>query len=195
MSVIIIAITIHEFSHAITADKLGDSTPRSQGRISLFPTDHLDPFGTIMMVITTITGYGIGWGRPVMTNPRNFAHPTRDSAIVAVAGPISNILQAIVFAGLFRIFQHASDPIVLFFETGVFVNLSLALFNMIPIGPLDGHWVMQSVLPRDLAAQYERINSAYGSMVFIGLVLMAPGVLTALIFPPVIAMAKILIGP
>ncbi len=194
MAVLILAITIHEFSHAITADKLGDPTPRSQGRISLFPTDHLDPLGTLMMLITAYTGYGIGWGRPVMTNPRNFEHPVRGSALVAIAGPISNILQAIVFAGLYRLMPNLSDSVQTLFILGVYINLSLALFNMIPIGPLDGHWVIQAILPRDLSMQYERLNRAYGSMVFIGLVLMAPGVLRSLISPSVLSMAKILIG-
>src|SRR4051812_20105175 len=98
MAVVVIAITIHEFAHAITADRLGDPTPRRQGRLTLFPTDHLDPIGTIMMVVSALSGYGFGWGKPVQTNPLNFRKPIRDGAIVAIAGPISNILQALVFA-------------------------------------------------------------------------------------------------
>lgn len=194
MAVLIIAITIHEFSHAITADRLGDPTPRSQGRISLFPTDHLTFFGTLMMVITSITGYGIGWGKPVMTNPRNFDSPRLFSGYVAIAGPISNILQAIVFAILFRVFHNASGPVAYFILMGVVVNISLACFNMIPIGPLDGHWVIQALLPRDLANKYEEVNNAYGQMVFLGLVLMAPGLLSSIITPPVAYVCSHLLG-
>src|ERR1041385_4814712 len=92
MAVLIIAITIHEFAHAITADRLGDPTPRRQGRISLLPPDHLDPLGTVMMVLSSLTGCGIGWGKPVQTNPGNFRTPRKDQGIVAIAGPISNVL-------------------------------------------------------------------------------------------------------
>ena len=192
MGVLIIAITIHEFSHAITADKLGDPTPRGQGRISLLPPDHLDPLGTVMMVITTITGFGIGWGKPVMTNPRNFAHPRIDSGKVAIAGPISNILQALVFALLYRLtFTMAmGTPLAFFMRAGVLVNLSLAFFNMIPIGPLDGHWVIQAVLPSELAAKYQDWNRMYGGIVFLGAVLMAPGLIGTLIMPAVLAIYR-----
>src|SRR6185436_8561002 len=103
MATLIIAITIHEFAHAITADKLGDPTPRNQGRISLLPPDHLDPLGTIMMVLSSLTGFGIGWGKPVLTNPGNFKNPKRDQGFVAIAGPISNVLQALAFATILQI--------------------------------------------------------------------------------------------
>ncbi|MEP6756479.1 MAG: site-2 protease family protein [Chthonomonadales bacterium] len=192
IGVLIIAITIHEFSHAITADKLGDPTPRGQGRISLLPPDHLDPLGTIMMVITTITGFGIGWGKPVMTNPRNFAHPRIDGGKVAIAGPISNILQALVFALLYRLTfsMVLGSPIGFFMRTGVAVNLALAFFNMIPIGPLDGHWVIQAVLPSEQAARYQDWNRAYGGIVFFGAVIMAPGLISSLIMPAVLAIYR-----
>jgi Zn-dependent protease len=195
MGVLILAITIHEFAHAITADRLGDPTPRSQGRISLFPTDHLDPIGTIMMVLSTISGFGIGWGKPVQTNPRNFRNPRRDSGIVAIAGPISNILQAIVFSLLIRASHGLAgdSPIGTFFILGLSINLSLAFFNMLPIGPLDGHWVVQWLLPREQANRYEVWNQAYGGFIFLGCVLMAPGVIGAIIGPAVFTCAKLLL--
>lgn len=199
MAVLIIAITIHEFAHAITADRLGDPTPRSQGRISLLPPDHLDPLGTLMMAVTSITGMGIGWGKPVLTNPNNFKNPRRDQAIVAVAGPISNVLQAIVFALLIRVVglqrgEEGVSPVSLFLLMGVYVNLSLAFFNLIPIAPLDGSWIMTAILPYELAMTYYRWMLMYGPMVFIGIVLLAPSVVSALIGPPVNAVASALLA-
>ena len=175
MSALVIALTVHEFAHAITADKLGDPTPRSQGRISLLPPDHLDPLGTVLMILSSLSGFGIGWGKPVQTNPGNFKNPRRDSGIVAIAGPISNILQAIVFALLFRAFSATGSELLLaFFLIAIQVNIGLAVFNMIPIAPLDGHWVMTAILPREQAISYMNWNRAYGMYVFLALVLLNP---------------------
>ncbi|HXG24114.1 MAG TPA: site-2 protease family protein [Chthonomonadales bacterium] len=194
MGVLILAITIHEFAHAITADRLGDPTPRNQGRISLFPIDHLDPIGTLMMAITSLTGIGIGWGKPVMTNPSNFRNPRRDSAIVAVAGPVSNILQAIVFALIFRALGgfESGNSIVELLQTGVFVNLSLAFFNLIPIAPLDGHWIMTAILPYQQAIAYRNWMLMYGPFVLLALVFLGRPVLSAILGPPVTTVASIL---
>src|SRR5258708_12940737 len=147
MAVLIIAITIHEFAHAITADKLGDPTPRRQGRISLLPPDHLDPLGTVMMVLSTISGMGIGWGKPVQTDPGNFRSPRKDQGIVAIAGPISNILQALVVAAIFQLLArtHVLGGIIKdFLELGITINLSLASFIIIPLYPFAVSRITQS---------------------------------------------------
>jgi Zn-dependent protease len=199
MAVIVIAITVHEFAHAITADRLGDPTPRRQGRLTLFPTDHLDPVGTIMMILSSITGFGIGWGRPVQTNPLNFRKPVRDGAIVAIAGPISNILQALIFTavihgvGVDRA-RSMEGPLEYFLMQGLYINLSLAFFNMLPIGPLDGHWVIQAVLPRDQAEAYYRWNLAYGGFIFLALILFGRGLISALYWPAVEKVGFFLLG-
>lgn len=198
MAVLIIAITIHEFAHAITADRLGDPTPRSQGRISLLPPDHLDPLGTLMMAISALIGFGIGWGKPVLTNPRNFRNPRRDQAIVAIAGPISNMLQAVVFALLIRLLakQGMSEPIGMFLIVGLTANLSLAFFNLIPIAPLDGHWILTALLPAQQAMAYKNFMNAYGSFIFLFLIIFERqlGIIHMVIGPPVQFFARLLLG-
>ena len=194
MAVLVLAITVHEFFHAITADRLGDPTPRRQGRLTLFPTDHLDPVGTIMMVVSSISGFGIGWGRPVLTNPLNFRKPVRDGAIVAIAGPFSNILQALVYAVIMHFMGGPSldSPVGFFIFMGMFINVSLAFFNMLPIGPLDGHWVIQALLPRDIAERYYRWNLQYGGFIFLGLVLFGGSFLGRLIGPAILTTVRAL---
>ncbi len=198
MAVLVIAITIHEFAHAITADRLGDPTPRSQGRISLFPTDHLDPVGSIMMVLSSLVGFGIGWGKPVMTNPGNFKNPRRDGAIVAVAGPISNLIQATIFALILRatISQDLSPSVAYFLLMGVYINLSLAFFNLIPIAPLDGSWIMTAILPYQQAMAYRAWMGQYGMLLFLGLILFERQlhIINSLIGPPVTYCARLLLG-
>jgi len=191
---LILAITVHEFSHAFSADRLGDPTPRRQGRISLLPPDHLDPIGTIMMVITTITGFGIGWGKPVMVNPGNFRNPRRDNGVVAIAGPLSNVVLATLFALVLRFGVVSTESMLgAFLLAGVLVNLSLFVFNLLPISPLDGSSVLTALLPHDLAMRYRGWMQAYGPLVFLALVLLFPRVLGMVIGPPVDAMMRLLL--
>lgn len=146
IAVLLISIAIHEFSHAIVADNLGDPTPRSQGRVSLNPIVHLDPVGTMMILFSSFAGFGIGWGRPVQVNPANFrTNPAAGMGIVAAAGPLSNILLALLGAIVYRV---APQEGVLFTVTltWIVVNISLAFFNLIPIFPLDGFNIFVAVL-------------------------------------------------
>lgn len=200
MAVLIIAITIHEFAHAITADRLGDDTPRRQGRISLLPPDHLDPLGTIMMAISSAIGFGIGWGKPVMTNPANFRNPRRDQGIVAVAGPISNILQAVVFSQVLRLVgggvhidAGAASPFSMFLLLGVIVNLALAFFNLLPITPLDGSWIITALLPGELAYRYQAWMSRYGMLLFLLMIFVFRDFVGAVIGPPVDYLSSLLL--
>ncbi len=197
IAVLILSITLHEFAHAITADRLGDPTPRAQGRISILPIDHLDPLGTLMMIITTISGFGLGWGKPVQTNPRNFRNPRRDQGIVAAAGPISNLIQATIYAIPLRTGLGGHYPystLGLFLRYGVIINLSLAFFNLIPISPLDGHWIVTALLPYDLAAQYYRFMSRFGMIILLLMVFVFPNALTLLLGPPVTFCERLLLG-
>ena len=167
----IISITIHEFAHAITADRLGDKTPRSQGRVSLNPIDHIDPVGLIAMAVSQLIGTGIGWGKPVFTNPMNFRHPRRDTMIVAFAGPFSNLLQAIVFALPLRydwVLHGGNSERVLL--DGLFLNCILLFFNMIPIGPLDGAKVLAGILHEKDAETFELFMRRFGIILFVLLI-------------------------
>lgn len=133
---LIIAITIHEFSHAWAADRLGDPTPRSRGRLTLNPLAHLDPIGTLMLFIAHF-----GWGKPVPIDPYNLRHPKRDYLYIALAGPISNILLAIFVTLLSKIFFI---PLFLYL---IIINLSLAIFNLLPFHPLDGSHIFPDLFP------------------------------------------------
>ncbi len=160
---VIIAITIHEFAHAVAAVSCGDDTPKRQGRISLNPIDHFDPVGFTMIVLTSIFGFGIGWGKPVIINPANFRHPRWDDIKVSAWGPLSNILQAIVFAIIWRYTAfRLSEGGQTFVLMMVLVNIGLALFNLIPLPPLDGSHILAGLLPRDAARSYARFAAQYG---------------------------------
>lgn len=185
---IIIALTVHEFAHAITAYKLGDGTPKMQGRVTLNPLAHLDPLGTILIVITSLTGIGFGWGKPVMVNPENFNNPKKDMGLVAIAGPFSNILMAIISLIIIIIYPDTIFTSTLI--TFVMLNCVLATFNLIPIFPLDGYNVLLSLLPNNLAEQFAQ-TAKYGIFFLMALVFSGA---TSIIISPVINLVKIIIS-
>lgn len=151
---VLIAITFHEFAHAFAADKLGDDTPRNQGRLSLNPLHHLDPIGSLLLLFA-----GFGWGKPVEVNPRNFNRNIsmeKADAIVSIAGPLMNLFLAIIFTLIYcAIVKFA--PNILIGTTGgaiqlllmsiVSINIGLGVFNLIPLPPLDGSKVIMPFLP------------------------------------------------
>lgn len=195
--VLLLSLTIHEAAHALTADRLGDPTARSLGRVSLNPIVHIDLLGTIVLPILAIVSHLpiIGWAKPVPVSLRNLRHPERDFAIIAAAGPISNLLQAIVAALILRVVApsdlYVSEsllPSVLFLA--IQVNLLLAFFNLIPIPPLDGGNVLMGLLPTRLAISYAQLRQ-YGFLILYALML--TGVASALIMPPTNFMLRILL--
>lgn len=173
----LMAITCHEVSHGFVADKLGDNTARSMGRLTLNPLKHLDIFGTLMVFIV-----GIGWAKPVPVNFNNLRHPKRDMIWVAAAGPVTNFalatFSAVVMRGLVAAgeglpdsspLQLMLDPVVLMLAFSVYINLLLAIFNLIPVPPLDGGRVAVGLLPYRQAAAYARIEP-FGMIIIILLV-------------------------
>ena len=191
--VLLISLTIHEAAHAWTADKLGDPTARALGRVSLNPLVHIDWIGTVLLPLIAIySGLPlIGWAKPVPVNTRNLREPRRDFMFIAAAGPISNLLQAVVWAIALRMLSVNADHVALdFLRSAVFINLLLAFFNLIPVPPLDGGNVMLGLLPPRLAVPYSQLRQ-YGFLVLYAL--MFTGVASALIMPPKIFLLRILL--
>ena len=159
ITALILAITVHEWAHAITADLLGDDTPRRQGRVTLWPLAHLDPIGTICMIATVIFGVGLGWGKPVESDPNRYRINWRLGwAMVAGAGPFSNLILAVVFGTLLRTHLLQDDMFTIWTEQIVLVNISLFLFNLLPIYPLDGGQVSREVCGKLWGARGRRIS-------------------------------------
>ncbi|MCX7996662.1 MAG: site-2 protease family protein [Patescibacteria group bacterium] len=168
---LVLAIGIHEFAHAYVADRLGDPTPRLQGRVTLNPIKHLDLFGSLFILFV-----GFGWGKPVQFDPFNLRDPRRDGAIIALAGPVSNVILAAVTGLVTLGFQMAgmlpsiASAIAYLF---IYTNLGLAVFNMIPIHPLDGFKIVGGILPPEKAHEWYALER-YG-MIFLILLIVPLG--------------------
>jgi len=144
---LVISISVHEFSHAWSAYELGDPTARNLGRLTLNPVKHFDPLGALMIVFMSISGWGIGWGKPVPVNPYNLrTNPRIGMGLTSAAGPFSNLVLAALFAIPLRLGVEVPSAALTFLWVMVIVNVSLALFNLIPLPPLDGFSVVQGIL-------------------------------------------------
>ena len=204
---LVVAITIHEFSHALSATLLGDNTARNLGRLTLRPLAHLDPIGTAMIAFV-----GFGWGKPTPVDPdRLNTGPRPGMALVALAGPISNVTVAIAaalplnvglidarYVGLYRFAGDSWDFIAYFFGSLIFWNMLLATFNLIPIAPLDGFKVALGVLPREPAAQFARLEP-YGPLILLGVIMLdyivpGAGVLSSVIGPVLDTLIELVLG-
>lgn len=163
IAALLIAITVHEFMHAWTANYLGDPTAKYMGRISLNPIRHLDPIGTIAIFLI-----GIGWGKPVQINERNFKNPRMGSAIVSIVGPLSNLFVAFIFSIPVLLHTIPTDSyIYLLFFMIVRINILLMILNLIPIPPLDGSKVLYYFLPRSV--DIVKLET-YGPMILLALI-------------------------
>lgn len=159
---LLVAITIHEFSHALIANYLGDPTAKLKGRLTLNPLAHLDPLGTLLILIAHF-----GWGKPVPIDPYNLRNPRRDSALISLAGPASNLLLASLLSLLLRfvlpsvisypLLSTISYPLIAI----IIMSVGLAIFNLVPIHPLDGFAIILGILPEDLSRQWEELRG-YG---------------------------------
>jgi Zn-dependent protease len=168
---LVVGITVHEASHATVAVALGDPTPRLMGRVSLNPLRHLDPIGSFMILIASF-----GWGRPVLFDPSRLkTDPRLGSALVAVAGPVSNILVALVAVIVLASGVAPSGPAAQVLQAILGVNVALAAFNLLPIPPLDGFGFVENLLPRPMAEALAPIVP-YGPLILLALIFLGPTV-------------------
>ncbi|MGJ0490571.1 site-2 protease family protein [Methylobacter sp.] len=186
---VIFAITVHEVAHGWVAKKYGDNTAFMLGRLTLNPIKHIDLVGTIILpglLLLTGTGFIFGWAKPVPVDPRYFKNPRRDMAIVALAGPVSNLLMAIGWAlcarlGVVLNMEVVTLPLIYTGIAGISINLVLALINLLPIPPLDGSRILTGILPSRLAWKYNQLER-YGFIIL--LLLLATGALGAILAYP-----------
>lgn len=189
--VLLFSLTVHEAAHALTADRLGDPTARLLGRVSLNPAVHVDPIGTIVFpLIAIITNLPVlGWAKPVPVNvTRLRGHWKRKYMLIAAAGPASNLVLAVIASILLhvipvpgRLAEAALGPLGAVLREAVYLNVLLAVFNMVPVPPLDGGNVLAGVLRGPVADMYDRLRP-YGFIILYGL--MFTGILTMIILPP-----------
>ena len=194
---VLFAVTLHEVAHGWVARYFGDDTAAQQGRLSLNPIRHVDPVGTVLVPAAAVflTGFIFGWAKPVPVNFARLRRPKRDMIFVALAGPGANILMAIMWAIALRTGveltagESLTVPVVAMCIAGIFVNLVLAVFNLIPIPPLDGSRVVVTMLKPTAARNYMRLEP-YGILIVLALLFV--GVLWPLIGIPVVVMLQAL---
>lgn len=192
--VLIYSVILHEIAHGFVADKLGDPTARVHGRLTLNPLPHIDPLMTIVVpLVLILSGSGIIFGaaKPVPVDPYNFKDPKRDTALVALAGPVTNLLIAALLALLVRFIPNQEIANIL--ATRVVWNVGLAIFNLFPIPPLDGSKVLAGILPDDLAERYLSIER-FGFIILFGILMLMPGLIFGITSPIISGITSFLLS-
>lgn len=158
IAALLMAIAVHEFSHALVADHLGDPTPRLQGRLKLNPLVHIDSFGLLFLLF-----FGFGWGKPIQFDPYNLKHPRKDAALISIAGPVSNFIMAIILSLVLRLFIILNQSLLYTISSFVIIpfirlNVVLGVFNLLPIHPLDGFKIVGGILPEEKAKEWYQLE-------------------------------------
>jgi len=196
--ILLVSFPVHEFSHALAAYRLGDGTAKLFGRLTLNPIVHFDPIGAAFLVITAITGSGLGWAKPTPVNPANLRYGSVGDAIVSFAGPASNLVLAVAAALPLRLIIHSdlitqvppfAQAVLLNF---IFINCALFLFNLIPIPPLDGSKILLAALDPRTAYQLRPVLSQYGPILL--LVVIFTGIASRVIGPLIEGIVRLLLG-
>ncbi|HET7371331.1 MAG TPA: site-2 protease family protein [Gammaproteobacteria bacterium] len=189
---VLFAVTMHEVAHGWVARKLGDPTAQMLGRLTVNPIKHVDPIGTVLVpaLMLILGGFLFGWAKPVPITARNFKNPRRDMALVALAGPLSNLAMGIIWAIIIRIgvavsLPWLSVPLVLMGQAGVLINAILLVVNLLPLPPLDGGRVLTGLIPPRMAATVDRVEP-FGFIIIIAL--LVTGILNVIVAPPINAL-------
>ena len=195
---VIFAITVHEVAHGWVAKKYGDNTASKLGRLTLNPIKHVDLLGTVIvpgLLLMTGTGFILGWAKPVPVDASNFKRPLQDMAVVALAGPVSNLIMAFIWALIIRLgifigtsAEAISLPLIYTGVAGISINLVLAMINLLPIPPLDGSRILTGILPNYWAWQYNRLER-YGFILL--LVLLYTKILNVILEYPLFIAQKL----
>ncbi|WCL53128.1 site-2 protease family protein [Gimibacter soli] len=179
----LLAVTLHEAGHAFAAYYLGDKSQVAEGRLSLNPLNHIDPFGTVVIPIVAVLAnlpFLIGYAKPVMIDPRPFQKLRRDLVLVAIAGPLGNVVVALFCAYMVRFaLMFGAGPeswIVNTMVFGIYINCLFMVFNLLPIPPLDGAGIVEQFLPYEAAQKYRSI-APFGFMILMGVIILAPSVI------------------
>ncbi len=190
--VLLFSITVHEYAHGRVAYALGDPTAKIAGRLTLNPFHHLDPIGAIMLFL-----FNFGWAKPVPVDPRYFKNIKRDIMLMAAAGPGANLLVAMISGFLIRHFLFDSTFYQLVLIYLLFMNIGLALFNLIPIPPLDGSHILENLLPYEMSVRYQQMGR-YGLMILFLIILLdsfvGTQILSTILLYPMFWLAKVFAG-